>query len=191
MKTFASGALIAALALPQMADAGPILDAAGEIEAQLSGGDPFAALGGAETIFGMVWEQVPAIGFTATALVAEPALGYGIYTPRDSNVYKIGEPILVYAEPFGFGYGQAEDGRFAIGLAIDLAVTTEAGEVLGELADISTLDLVSRYANREFQANITYTLDGLEPGKYVLRTILRDRNSEKTGAFDLPVEIVP
>lgn len=190
-RLLAPSLLCLASLLPWPALAGPIADAGAEIEAQLDAGDPYAALDAAGTVFGMVWDQIPSIGFTDFALVAEPAQGYGIYTPREGNVYAAGEPILIYAEPFGFGYGQTADGLHAIGLAIDLKVMTEGGEVVGEIADVSALDLVSRYQNREFQANITYTLDGLAPGTYVLQTILRDRNSDKVGAFDLPIEIAP
>ena len=103
---------------------------------------------------------------------------------------KVGEPILIYAEPFGFGYGSGGDGLYTIGFIVDLKVMTEAGEVLGELPSVANLDLTSRYQNREFQANLTYTLSGITPGRYVLETTLRDKNSEKFGTFQNTIEIV-
>ncbi len=66
----------------------------------------------------------------------------------------------------------------------------EAGEVLGDLMDITELDLTSRYPNREFQANLTYNLTGVPPGRYVLQTTLRDKNSGKTVSFENSVEFV-
>jgi hypothetical protein len=48
----------------------------------------------------------------------------------------------------------------------------------------------SRRRNKEFQVFITYNFQGLKPGDYVLATTLRDRNSPKTGSFELPFTIV-
>ena len=69
-----------------------------------------------------------------------------------------------------------------------LRVISTSGEVMAEARDIASLDLTSRYKNREFQANLTYTLDGIPPGGYVLETTLRDKNSAKTGTFQTEVE---
>ena len=62
------------------------------------------------------------------------------------------------------------------------------GEMIAEVADVANLALTSRYKNREFQANLTYTLTGITPGNYVLETTLRDKNSGKTGRFETEVE---
>ena len=94
------------------------------------------------------------------------------------------------AEPFGFGYGSGGDGLYTIGFTVDLKVSTEAGEVLGEMPGLANLDLTSRYQNREFQANLTYTLDGITPGRYILETTLHDKNSAKIGSFQNTIEIV-
>lgn len=39
------------------------------------------------------------------------------------------------------------------------------------------------------QTNLTYSLDGIPPGKYRLVTTLRDKNSPKTGSFETAIEI--
>jgi hypothetical protein len=52
------------------------------------------------------------------------------------------------------------------------------------------LDQISRYPLREFQANLTYNLKGIAPGRYILQTTLRDKNSAKIGTFENTVEFV-
>ncbi len=172
------------------AAAGPLTELADQAEKRAAAGDVTAALGLANDLLGQVWDQSSDIGIRDSLLVGEPAAGYGLYNPRGDDKFKAGEPVYVYAEPFGFGYGTPEDGLYAIGFAVDLRVISSSGEVMASVADIATLDLTSRYKNREFQANLTYTLDGIPAGRYVLETTLRDKNSAKTGSFQTEVEFV-
>ncbi len=171
------------------AQAGPVADTAAVIEQQAGAGDMNAAFKSAQTLFGQVWDMSPAIGFTQALLVEQPASGFGIYNPRASEVYKTGEKIIIYAEPFGFAYGSPGEGLYSMGFHVDLKVISETGDLLGDIPNLTELDLVSRYPNREFQANLTYTLDGIAPGKYVLQTTLRDKNSERSGSFETKIEI--
>lgn len=183
-------ALAATLWLPLAAGAGEIADKAAEAEAMLASGDDLGAVTAAREAFAVAWNSTAGLSFGETLLLAEPAAGYGIYNPRESESFKIGEPVLIYAEPIGFAHGSAGEGLYAIGFFVDLKVSTEAGEVLGELQNLTELDLASRYPNREFQANLTYDLEGLTPGRYVLTTTLRDKYSAKIGSFDTTIEIV-
>lgn len=187
----AIAALVAGLlALAPLAGvAGPIADQASQIESMLAAGQSDAAIKATQGLFDQVWNSVGTVGFTNALLVSEPSAGYGMFKPRVDAKYKKGESILVYAEPFGFGYGKTADGAFDMGFAIDLKVSTEAGEVLAEVPDVMQLDLTSGFRNKEFQANITYDLTGLEAGRYVLHTVFRDKNSDRSGAFDLTIEI--
>jgi len=170
--------------------AGPIADKATEVEGMVASGDSAGALVAASDIVGQVWDATTDIGIRQTLLVTEPAAGFGIFNPRPDEKYKAGEPVLVYAEPFGFGYGSGGDGLYTIGFVVDLRVLGESGDVLGEMPAIANLDLTSRYKNREFQANLTYTLNGISPGRYVLETTLHDKNSSKVGTFQNTIEIV-
>ncbi len=179
--------LMLTLALP--AGAGPIVDSAGGIEARLAARDYPTAIAGARDLLGQVWAEVPEIGFTQALLVSETAAGYGVYNPRSTNLFKKGEPIIIYAEPFGFAYGSPGEGLNSIGFAVDLQVLDASGAELASVPNVTQLDLNSRYQNREFQANITYNLDGIAPGKYTLVTTLRDKNSEKAGVFRTDIEI--
>jgi len=182
-------ALALALAAPPVA-AGEIADKAVEVETLLGSGDEIGAIASAREVLGKAWDATTALGIGETVLISEPASGFGIYNPRPNDTFKIGEPVLIYAEPMGFGYGTPSEGLYSIGFFVDLKVMNEAGEVLGDLMDITELDLTSRHPNREFQANLTYNLAGVPPGRYVLQTTLRDKNSGKAGTFENTVEFV-
>jgi hypothetical protein len=181
-------ALLVSAPFAQPVFAGPVADKAVEIEGLMESGDDAATLAAASALFATVWDSTKAIGISQAILVTEPASGVGIYNPKADEKYAVGEPIYIYAEPFGYGYGAAGEGLHSIAFAVDLKVMTETGEVLAEKPSIATLELTSRHENREFQANLTYTLNGIPPGRYVLETNLRDKNSEKFGTFQNTVE---
>ena len=170
--------------------AGPVVDKATEIETLMAAENMLGAMDAANALMATVWDASKEIGIRQTILVTEPAAGFGIYNPRADEKYKVGEPILIYAEPFGYGFGSGGEGLYTIGFTVDLKVMTEAGEVLGEMPAVANMALTSRFQNREFQANLTYTLDGITPGRYVLETTLHDQNSEKSGTFQNTIEIV-
>ncbi len=184
-------AFAAVLASAPLALAGPVADKAAEVEAKINAGDMSGAVTAARDILQVVWDQSVDLGFTDTLLVIEPASGFGIYNPRADNVFKAGEPIVIYAEPYGFGYGSPGEGLYSIGFQVDLQVQNEAGDVLGDVPNVTALDMSSRYPNKEFQANLTYNLDGIPPGKYRLITTLRDKNSLKFGTFETEIVIAP
>lgn len=182
--------LFSSLSLSAPLFAGPVADKAAEIETLMAAED-FAGAGvAAGDLYETVWDASPEISFRQVVLVAEPASGFGIYNLRANDIYKVGEPVIIYAEPYGYGYGTPSEGLFSINFAVDLQVKSESGEVLAEIPDLSALDLQSRAKNHEFQANLTYTLNGITPGKYVLLTTMRDKNSDKAGSFELAIEIV-
>ena len=169
--------------------AGPVVDAATAAEAKLANRDVEGALGAARDLFGLVWDQSTTLGFTQSLLVAENATGYGVYNPRENNVFKKGQPILIYCEPYGFGYGSPGQGIYAVGFIVDLQVLDASGNQLANAPAATEYNMTSRHQNREVQANITYTLDGIPPGRYTLVTTLRDKNSTKSGSFQTAIEI--
>ena len=178
-------------AVGQPAVAGPVADAAAAIEGKLGQNDASGALSAAADLYAQVWGQNPAIGFTQAMLVAENATGYGVYNPRPTNVFKKGEPILIYCEPYGFAYGNPGAGLFSVNLFVDLQVLDASGNQLADAPQATEYNMTSRHQNREVQANITYTLDGLQPGHYTLVTTLRDKNSQKAGSFQTAIEVTP
>ena len=171
--------------------AGPVTDAALAIEAKLADGDAAGALSAAGDLYGQVWAQNMAVGFTQGLLVVQYSTGYGVYNPRPTNVFKKGEPILIYCEPYGFDYGSPGEGLYSVNLFIDLQVLDASGNQLANVPGATEYNMPSRHQNREVPVNITYTLDGLQPGRYTLVTTLRDKNSQKSGSFQTAIEITP
>jgi len=169
--------------------AGTLADAATGIEGKLAADDIEGALNGARDLFALVWDQSPGLGFTQSLLVAENATGYGVYNPRPDNVFKPGEPILIYCEPYGFAYGSPANGLWSVNFIVDLQVLDASGNQLANAPDATEYTMTSRHQNREVQANITYNLDGIPVGRYTLVTTLRDKNSSKQGSFQTAIEI--
>ncbi len=178
------------VALTPQVRAGAVVDAASTIEQKLAAKDMAGALIGARDLYASVWSQSRSIGFTQALLVSEAAPGFGMYNPRADNVFKVGEPILIYCEPFGVGYGTPGDGIFSVNFIIDLQVLDSSGKELANVPDTTEYTSTSRHQNKEVQANITYTLDGLPPGQYTLVTTLRDKNSTKSGSFQTAIVVI-
>jgi hypothetical protein len=178
------------LALTSPAAAGPLVDAATAIEAKLASGDAIGALDGARELLAQVWDQGPSLSFGQALLVQQSATGYGVFNPRSSIVFKKGEPILIYCEPFGFGYGSPGEGLHSVNFIVDLQVLDASGNQLALAEGATEYNMTSRHRNREVQANITYNLDGIPVGRYTLVTTLRDKNSLKSGSFQTAIEII-
>ena len=183
-------ALALLLGLTTPVQAGPLVDSAAAIEARLATGDAIGALEGARDLLDQVWDQSPALSFGQALLVAEPATGYGVFNPRSSIVFKKDEPILIYCEPFGFGYGTPGEGLHSVNFIVDLQVLDASGNQLALAEGATEFNMTSRHQNREVQANITYNLDGIPVGRYTLITTLRDKNSLKSGSFQTAIEVI-
>ena len=184
------GALFA-FALTAPAAAGPLIDTATHIEAKLAANDTAGAIETARTLLTQVWDTAPSLSFTESTLVAQNATGYGVYNPRANNQFKMGEPILIYCEPVGFAYGTPGAGLYSVNFFVDLQVLDAMGNQLADAPAATEYNMTSRHQNKEVQANITYSLDGLQPGRYTLVTSLRDKNSDKSGSFQTTIEILP
>lgn len=188
--TFWRAALAACvLALPCGAVAGPIADAAATYEAQIAQGDIAAADATFEDMSEMAWLAAGLHMGTVSLVDAEPG-GFGIYTERDGNEYAMGEPVKIYAEPKGYAHGKVAPGEFEIAFDVDLTLLDDQWNLMADVTDIMHLVVQSRARNREFFASLTYNITVPKPGKYVLRTKLRDRHSKKYISFDVPVVFV-
>jgi hypothetical protein len=131
-----------------------------------------------------LWAKSP-LTFRRALWVAAPPEGFGVYNPRENNVYGSGAKMIAYAEPVGFGWRQSGE-VYQTDLAIDIVVKDKTGAELLRRSDFSGMKLGSRVQNREFMATFTYTFSGIPAGEYVLDTIVRDKVSGKSGTFSLP-----
>ena len=174
----------------QIALVGPVADQAAKVDQLAESGDFAGAMAGVDEMKATLWDQLPGIVIANAFPVTERSAGYGLYNARSDARYKQGEPIQIYAEPMGFGYGDGGEGIFQIGFYVDLQVLSQDGTELANMMDITQIDHAIRAKVREFAADVTYNFEGLGPGKYRLITTLRDKNSAKTGSFETEVEVL-
>ena len=180
---------ISAIALTGTAGAGPIAEKATEAERLLDGGDAAAALDRLNEAMEIAWDAAPLIVRKALYL-EQKASGFGIYVERSAPAtFRPGEKLFVYVEPVGYGYGRDAVGSRLVGFNVDFTLTDPDGKVLFSKDDFLQVGSPVRYKNREFFLNLTVNLTGLGPGNYVSKFRLRDQNSEKSAAFELPFSL--
>ncbi len=172
----------------QSAFAGDLVDAAEKAESAVEAGKFADALSALNQARDTVWNAAP-LTINKAILVASDPQGFGIYDIRDSNQYKSGEPIVVYTEPSGFGYGRDGD-LYTINMALDFEIKSSSGESLANQQGFAKWELRSRIPNKEFMGKLTYTFSGIEPGDYIVETTIRDQNSDKKVTFPTPFKIV-
>ena len=143
----------------------------------------------AEEAVVVVWERTPLVFRTAVIADTAPE-GFGIYLERAHNEFAPGEPVIVYAEPVGYGWHENDDGTYTFGFDIDLLLKRPDGAVVGGQENFQHLELTSRVRNREFMLTLTLTVDGAPPGAYVVEYTARDIASDKQGVIALPFFIV-
>lgn len=119
-----------------------------------------------------IWSNTP-LSVAQSVLVKEKATGYGMYAQRPDNVYKAGDPILLYVEPVGYTIKREGD-VYAFGMSADFEVTSEDGKILGGQRGFGRWSFKSRRPNFELFINLTYTLTGVKPGEYTIETKLKD-----------------
>ena len=129
-----------------------------------------------------VWDQMP-LNFRTATFVSGEAEGYGLFTERETAVFAPNEPIVVYAEPMGYGWRQEADGRYSFGLDIDIVLRNAAGDVVASQESFMRQGLTSRARNREFYLTLTLNMTGAPAGDYALEYIVHDLASDKIGTI--------
>ncbi len=128
------------------------------------------------------------LGFRRVLFVAEAPGGFAIYDPRANNVFKPGEPLIVYTEPVGIAWKQEGD-KVSSKLVVDFEVRSPDGQVLGGQKSFGEFALTAREPPIDYMAHVTINLTGAPAGPYVLGLTVHDANSGKTASADLPFEI--
>lgn len=109
---------------------------------------------------------------------------YGIYEPRENDVFAAGEPIYLYLEPAGYIVTRNPAGYFEFGFKVDFQIVDESGAVLGGQTDFATMPFKSWNVNTELSLTFTYTFSGLERGKYKIITQVSDLHSAKKASVE-------
>jgi hypothetical protein len=133
------------------------------------------------------WTEMP-LTVRRVMFVTEKAPVLGAYSKRPTNVFNVGEKLLTYIEPVGYTWKQQGD-MFSFGVNVDFVIKGADGKILGGQENFAKLSLASRAKLQEFMINLTMSLDGITPGKYVLEYKLHDLGGEKTVVVDQPFEI--
>ncbi len=179
--------LTVAVVMIGSAAAQDIAGKADEAEALARDGKFIEAMAALDEAANALWEKAP-LSFRRALWVAEPPGGFGLFNPREDNVFDAGAEMIAYVEPVGFGWRKSGD-VWVTDLVADLVVKSKEGEVLASQPDFNQLQITSRVRNREFMARFTYTFTGIPAGEYVVETVLRDKVSGKNGTFTLPIKV--
>jgi hypothetical protein len=136
-----------------------------------------------------IWKELPLTVRNVT-LTAEPAAGYGNYTPHEGNEYRVGEQIHVYVEVLGYGWHDNGDGTQSELLDADLSLVNVAGVTLATQEKFLNADIRSRQQLLETYLNLDATLTSFDPGAYKLQYVLHDRAANKDATFEVPITLV-
>lgn len=128
------------------------------------------------------------LGFRRILFVTEAPGGFAVYDPRPDNVFKAGEPLIVYTEPVGIAWQQSGD-QFSSKLVVDFELRSPDGKVLGGQKGFGEFAFTAREPPIDYMAHVTINLTGAPAGAYILNLTFRDTNSGKTASADLPFEI--
>jgi hypothetical protein len=143
------------------------------------------AIEAAEKALVEAWDKSP-LGFRTAVFAEGDVGGFGIYTPRASAVFRIGEPIVVYSEPYGYAWKDNGEGAYSFGFFCDLVLKDKAGKVLVEQPEFGKFQFSSRVRNREFMLKLTLELNDAPPGDFMLEYLVRDAYSKKSAVISLP-----
>ena len=169
------------------ATAGEIQDLARGAEAKLQAGRHVEAVDDMLKALRRVHMRSPLTARTAVLVSDEPT-GYGLFNPRQSNVFKTGEKLIAYIEPIGHTW-QQEGSLFKAHIATDFDIKSPDGRVLATQRDFGQFKFSSRGENNEVMLRMTLDITGAPPDKYVWGITLRDQISGKSTTFNLPFEI--
>ncbi|MFZ0648526.1 MAG: hypothetical protein WAM27_09940 [Nitrososphaeraceae archaeon] len=125
-----------------------------------------------------------------TFVSSEPE-GYGVYTERPLNMFKLGDEVIIYSEPAGYTHKTLTDENgtklYGMKMTADMILTDRNGAEFGRQQDIPMTELISHHQNKELYFDLSLTgTDNLEPGDYIVKWILTDENSGQT--FDIVKE---
>ncbi len=187
MKRPISMAFAALMTMNLPANAGDAVQLATQAETHLSKGEHAAAIETMRKALLATWNKSQ-IAVRNAFFVTKQATGYGIYDVRKSNIFETGEDILVYVEPVGQRW-VTENGILRSNISADLKVKSRDGKVLGEEEAIARYTLSSREQMMEYFIQLTYSFDGITPGKYIANTTLNDKIGGSSTTFDLPFEV--
>lgn len=134
-----------------------------------------------------VWDDLPLTAYNVTLVETTPR-GFGQYDRRASKAYRPDEPVIVYAELYGYAVSLPANGGYLRGLSADLALLDSTGAVRAN--QIGFWSDGQRFTIRPLEMHVGFsaTLSAFEPGEYTLRFTVRDGEAETS--FDVPITLL-
>lgn len=185
-----SGVLVALTAIcvggAVQAQQGTLQDRAAQIEALAQSGQAEQAMSAARDFVRSVAGQV-GFGVWNAQLTREIATGYGVFMPRADNVYRPGEPIYAYVEPYGFSLTGLNEGENQLLFEVSFTIDDPNGRQLTQgMIDMGQINLRTRGEPIDAFFHLTYNITGVT-GPATLRTEVTDVASGQSDVFVLPV----
>jgi hypothetical protein len=157
-----------------------------QARARLQAGQRSEALGLIDQAAQTIWNQM-GLSVGLAVLTKEDAQGFGMFNPRDNNVFADGEPILAYVEPRGYRVTSPQPGLFAFGIKVDVALLGPQGDILWGKENLLVKNVLSRQFNREFYITLTLNFTGAPAGNYVVLLTLHDQQAPGPVQVRLPI----
>lgn len=128
--------------------------------------------------------------FNKVQFVKDDPPGYGIFQPRENNIFSSGETIFIYGEPKNFTIKEIEKDIFEIYLKEDLFLLDQENNILLGQIDILEYHTQTRSPSSDiFFTNYITQEEPFPPGKYKIRIVIKDAYSQRTEEVTLDFEI--
>jgi hypothetical protein len=138
------------------------------------------------------WEQSNFSSEFATFVIPNSVNGYGIYDEHRSNIFKPGEPIVLYVEPIGFTHKKLTDesgnALYNVKLIPSVIISSKIDNKSASI-DFPPFAFTSHSKNTEAELTITVTQNTPIPeGEYKILYTIKDAQSNKN--FDIIKKVV-
>lgn len=133
-----------------------------------------------------VWDELPLSVRNAT-LVQNTPQGFGQFERRAGNSFKPDEPVIVYAELYGYGVTAKANGGYIRELSADLALVDSTGAVRANQIGFWSSSEVFEQRPLEMHLSFSATLSAFPAGDYTLRFTVHDKQYSRQTSFDVPI----
>jgi len=142
-----------------------------------------------ETVLTLV-RQKAHLEFNEVQFIKNEAEGYGIFQPRENNIFSPGETFFIYGEPKNYTIKEIEQGLYEIYLKEDFYILDRENNVLFGQIDFYEFHMQSRSPNSEIIFTNTITQEpAFPPGEYKFRLVLKDVYSQRVVEINVDFEI--
>ncbi len=130
-----------------------------------------------------------------TYVISKPE-GYGVYQEKASNVFRPGEPIILYIEPIGYKYQNLTDDKgnkfYVMDFSANSVISYENGNELTSQQGLPDGHIESHHTNKEMYLPFTITQNNPFPqGNYNIKYTIHDavNKSKAETVWSIPFHI--